>query len=730
MGFARWSCLVVTVMVGCGTPPRGAPRSAPVAAVASPSAKASATAPVLAKPAFDYPPSRRSDQVDVLHGISVRDPYRWLEDADSDETRRWISAQNELTRGFLDKLPERPAIAKRLRELWDYERFELPLAGGGRYFYSYNSGLQNQPVLYWLPKLDAEPRLLLDPNTLSPDGTVALMRMVPSEDGKLLAYGLSRAGSDWTEWRVRRVDDGRDLPDLIEWSKFAPVAWAGDNKGFYYSAFDKPVGAALSEANYFNKLYFHKLGEQQAQDKLIYERRDHKKWNFVPLGTRDGHYVVISVNEGTDPKNALLYIDLLKPKAAPVELVSSIEHAYDLIGNRGSTFWFYTNQDAPRGRVVSIDLAKPDHKFVEVVAEQPETLRQVELIGGKLVANYMKDAYTELRVLDVRGALERSLALPGLGTAWLADGDDRSSAGFFSYESYYEPRRIVRFDLKTQASAVFREPHVKFEPGAYETTQVFYTSKDGTRVPLFITHKKSVAPGPDVPCLLYGYGGFSIALTPSFGVANLAWLELGGVLAVPNLRGGGEYGEAWHEAGKRDKKQNVFDDFIAAAEYLQRQQLASRDKLAILGRSNGGLLIGAMLAQRPDLFGVALPGVGVMDMLRFHRFTIGWGWIDDYGSPDDAQDFQVLYRYSPLHNLRPGVKYPATLITTGDHDDRVVPAHSFKFAATLQHDQAGDAPVLIRVETRAGHGAGIPTDKKIEEVADQLAFARAAMGVR
>ncbi|HVY30277.1 MAG TPA: prolyl oligopeptidase family serine peptidase [Polyangiaceae bacterium] len=728
MALVRWSGILFVALGGCGpAPSTGAAPALPIASGRPVPAAPSATVAV-AKPAFVYPESRISDQSDVLHGVTVRDPYRWLEDADSEETKRWVEAQNRLTHGFLEKLPERPVIAQRLRELWDYERFDLPIERGGRYFYTHNSGLQNQSVLYWLPKLDAQPKLLLDPNTLSPDGTVALTRIALSEDGKLLAYGLSRGGSDWTEFHVRRVDDGKDLPDVISWSKFASIAWTRDGKGFFYSAYDEPKpGQALSEANYYNKLYFHRLGDKQSQDRLIYERRDQKKWGFGATATRDGRYVVVSINEGTDPKNGVLYIDLSKPKSKPVELVPKLEWAYELIGNHGSTFWFYTNHEAPRGRVVKIDVAQAKPEFVEVIPQRAWTLRQVERVGGKFVVNYLVDAHSELRVLNDAGKDERSLVVPGLGTASLAEGDDRRDAGFYSYESFYEPRRIMTFDVKRGSTGTFRSPSVKFEPAKYETVQVFYSSKDGTKVPMFITRKKGTEPGPKVPTLLYGYGGFSISITPTFSVANLTWLELGGVLAVPNLRGGGEYGEAWHEAGKLANKQNVFDDFIAAAEYLRSEKLATPQTLAIQGRSNGGLLVGAMLAQRPDLFGAALPGVGVMDMLRFHKFTIGWGWTDDYGSPDDAEGFKVLYRYSPLHNLRPGLKYPATLITTGDHDDRVVPAHSFKFAAALQHAQAGDAPVLIRIETRAGHGAGIPTEKKIEEVADQWAFARAAL---
>jgi prolyl oligopeptidase len=721
-GYVGWMLLLGAGLSACATP---TPASAPPV----PSPTMSPTTPPPAPPRFAYPNSPRGSVVDVLHGVSVPDPYRWLEDADSAETRAWVEAQNRVTRGYLYGLPRREAIRSRLRELWDYERFNLPFERGGRYFYRHNSGLQNQSVLYWLSSLTAEPKLLLDPNGLSADGTVALMRAVPSEDGKLLAYGLSRAGSDWTEWRVRRVDNGQDLPDLLQWSKFSTVAWRVDGSGFYYTAYDAPApGAELSATNFYNKLFFHRLGDAQAKDQLVYERKDQPKWSFGATTTRDGRYVIITATEGTDPKNSVLYLDLRQPPGPPNALVPEMTSLFDFIGNRGTTLLFRTDRDAPRGRIVSLDLAKPKPELTEIVPQQAETLREVERVGGKLLLNYMKDAYSEVRVYTERGALEQTLPLPGLGTVWLAEGDPKRDQTFFAYESYHDPQRIVRYDIKTQKQEVFREPKLKLDPGAFETKQVFYTSKDGTRVPMFLTYKKGLNVGPETPCLLYGYGGFSIPLTPSFSVGNLAWLELGGMLAVPNLRGGGEYGETWHEAGKKEHKQNVFDDFIAAAEYLVQQKLTSTPHLSILGRSNGGLLVGAMLAQRPDLFGAALPGVGVMDMLRFHKFTIGWSWTDDYGSPDDAKDFKALYAYSPLHNLRQGAKYPATLITTGDHDDRVVPAHSFKFAAALQRAQGGDAPVMIRIETRAGHGAGIPTEKKIDEVADQWAFLWAATG--
>ncbi len=693
-----------------------------------------ATAPSAATSAaqrFDYPKSRRDPLVETLHGVEVADPYRWLEQSSSSATKAWIDEQNRLTFRFLEQIPERARLRARMKELWQIERWDLPTERGGRYFYRYNPGLLNQPRLYWLAALGAEPQLLLDVNELAADGTVALKGVVPSEDGKLVAYGLSRAGSDWTEWRVRRVDDGNDLPDSIQWTKFSWVAWTRDGSGFYYSRYAEPQpGQSLEAANYYNKLYFHRLGQAQADDRLVYERPDQKKHSFYPIVTRDGRYLLISINEGTDPKNAVLYVDLRRPEAKPTELVPTLSHEYSFIGSRGDKLWFKTDAGAPRGRVVAVDLAERRPRFVDVIPQAGETLQQVERVGGRLVANYLKNAFTELRVYDERGQLEQTLPLPGLGTAWLSEGDEKRSDVFVSYESFSTPREQLRFDLAQRVSEPFRRPNVEFDPAAFETRQVFYPSKDGTRISMFLTYKKGLALGPSTPCLLYGYGGFNIAITPTFRVANLAWLELGGVLATPNLRGGGEYGSSWHEAGKRAKKQNVFDDFSAAAEYLVREGVTSREKLAISGRSNGGLLVGAMLAQRPELFGAALPGVGVHDMLRFHKFTIGWSWVDDYGSPDVAEDFQVLYRYSPLHNLRPGVSYPPTLITTADHDDRVVPAHSFKFAAALQHAQAGPSPILIRIETRAGHGEGIPTDKRIEEAADQWAFLVQALGMK
>lgn len=684
-------------------------------------------APAVARPsqvasAFLYPEAAQDPTVDTLHGVSVRDPYRWLEDTQSARTRTWIDEQNRLTQPYLQQISARGEIKRRLTELWNYERFDLPLRKGGRYFYSYNPGLNNQPAWYWLTALDAEPKLLLDPNLLAQDGTVALKGIVPSRDGKLLAYGAARAGSDWVDWKVRRVDSGEDLGDEIRWTKFSPIAWAHDGRGFYYSRYDEPTPhAALEQSNYYNKLYFHVLGQAQAADRLVYERPQDKEWSFEPLVSNDGRYLIVSVSKGTDSENAVLVQDLGAPKSKLQELLMAFDAEYSFIGNQGSRLWFKTDLAAPRGRVVALNLADRKHALQEVIPERAETLRQIERIGEKFIGNYLKDAHAELHVFDGKGSWQRKIDLPGLGTVWLESGDDESREVFWSFESYATPRTIYRDDVAIGKPAIFRGPKVSFDPSVYETQQVFYASKDGTPIPMFVTRKTDTVPGPDTPCLLFGYGGFGLSLTPTFSPENLAWLQMGGLYAVPNLRGGGEYGESWHDAGKKHLKQNVFDDFIAAAEYLVTQQLTSSRKLAIHGRSNGGLLMGAMLTQRPDLFAAVLPGVGVMDMLRFHKFTIGWAWVDDYGSPDDPNDFKALYAYSPLHNLKPR-SYPATLITTADHDDRVVPAHSFKFAAALQAAQTGSAPILIRIDVKAGHGSGKPTSKRIEEVADQWTF--------
>lgn len=677
-----------------------------------------------ALPETAYPATFQTNQVDDYHGVKVADPYRWLEDDNAPATKAWVEAQNKVTFGFLEQVPERARIKERMTALWNYERFGVPFKLGGRYFYSRNDGLQNQSVLYTLKTLDQEPTLLLDPNKLSTDGTVALSGYAISEDGNLMAYGLATAGSDWQEWKVRDIRTGQDLPDQLKWVKFSGASWTHDSKGFFYSRYDEPkAGAQLSGVNYFQKLYYHRLGTPQSEDNLIYQRADHKDWGFGGSVTDDGRYLIVTVSQGTDPKNRVFYQDLGAPGTSVVELLNDFDASYNFIDNDGPVFWFHTDLKAPRGRIIAIDVREPDRaRWREIIPQAAETLGAVSVVNHQFIANYLKDARSQVKVFKTDGAFVREVALPSLGSAGGFGGRQADTETFYSFTSFNTPAVIFRYEPTTGASTVFRQPKVAFNPADYETTQVFYSSKDGTRVPMFISHKKGLKLDGRAPTYLYGYGGFNISLTPSFSVANLVWMEMGGVFAMPNLRGGGEYGEDWHQAGTKLRKQNVFDDFIAAGEWLVAHHYTSRDHLAIGGGSNGGLLVGACLSQRPDLFGAALPAVGVMDMLRFHKFTIGWAWTSDYGSSENAEEFKALYAYSPLHHLKRGTKYPATMITTADHDDRVVPAHSFKFAAALQAAQAGKAPVLIRIETKAGHGAGKPTTKIIEEAADKWAF--------
>jgi prolyl oligopeptidase len=678
-----------------------------------------------------YPATATTNQVDEYHGVKVADPYRWLEDDNAPATKAWVEAQNRVTFGELARIPQRETLRKRLTELWNYERFGLPYRQGGRYFYSRNDGLQNQSVLYTLERLDGEPRVLLDPNTLSKDGTVALAGTAISEDGNLLAYGLATAGSDWQEWKVRDVRTGQDLSDHLKWIKFSGAAWTHDHQGFFYSRYDEPKpGEQLSGVNYFQKLYYHKLATPQAEDRLVYHRPDHKDWGFGGSVTDDGRYLIITISQGTDTKNRVFYQDLATAGAPVIELLNDFDASYNFIDNDGPVFWFMTDLKAPRGRVIAIDTRQPGREhWKELIPQAAETLTGVGTLNQQFVANYLKDARSQIKVMDLEGRPVREIELPGLGSAGGFGGKRKDTETFFSYTSFNTPAIIFRHDMATRETTVFRQPKVAFRPEDYETRQVFFASKDGTRIPMFITHRRGLKLDGTNPTYLYGYGGFAISLTPSFSVANLVWMEMGGVFAMPNLRGGNEYGEDWHQAGTKLRKQNVFDDFIGAAEFLIASGYTRPDRLAIGGGSNGGLLVGACMTQRPELFGAALPAVGVMDMLRFHKFTIGWAWTSDYGSAENPEEFKALLAYSPLHNLRKGTAYPATMVTTADHDDRVVPAHSFKFAAALQAAHAGDAPVLIRIETRAGHGAGKPTAKIIEEAADKWAFLVKALGM-
>lgn len=687
---------------------------------------------------LNYPPSYPDPTVvDIYHGQPVPDPYRWLEDLDSEQTRAWIEAQNHLTFNYLQQIPARQRIRERLTQLWNYEKYSQPFKEGGRYFYFKNDGLQNQSVLYTQESLEGQARVLLDPNTFSEDGTVALAGIAISRArdsgaehaGRYLAYGLSRSGSDWQEWKVRDIETGEDLPDHLRWIKFSGVSWTLDGQGFFYSRYDEPApGSEYESVNYFQKLYYHRLGTPQSEDVLVYHRPDQKEWGFAGGVTEDGNYLIISVWRGTDPKNLIFYKDLRDPQSPVVELIREFEAEYSFVGNDGSRFWLLTDCQAPRRRLVAIDLEQPD-QVQEVIPEAEETLQGVSLINNQFVAFYLKDAHTQIKTFALDGSYLGEIPLPGLGSASGFGGKRYDTETFYTFTSFTTPPTIYRYDFTSGTSTLFRQPQVDFNPQAYEVQQVSYTSKDGTRIPMFLVHRRGLARTGDHPTLLYGYGGFGISLTPSFSVGLVAWLEMGGVYAQPSLRGGGEYGEEWHQAGTKLNKQKVFDDFIAAAEWLIAHGYTNPAKLAISGGSNGGLLVGACLVQRPELFAAALPAVGVFDMLRFHKFTIGWAWISEYGSPENPEEFKALYAYSPLHNLKPGTAYPATLITTADHDDRVVPAHSFKFAAALQVAQGGSQPILIRIDTKAGHGAGKPTSKLIEEAADRWAFLVQVLGI-
>ncbi|MFT5587930.1 MAG: prolyl oligopeptidase [Bradyrhizobium sp.] len=678
-----------------------------------------------------YPVSKLVDQVDDYHGVKVADPYRWLEDSNSAATQDWITAQNALTQSYLSGIPARSAIRERLTTLWNYERYSVPFRESGRYFISRNDGLQNQAVLYMMAELDGVARLLLDPNTLAADGTVALAGMAVSPDGRYLAYGTAASGSDWNTWKVRDIDSGKDLADELVWVKFSGASWSKDGKGFFYSRYDAPGEATkLAEANYFQKLYYHQIGTLQSADALVYDRPDHKDWGFDGKVSDDGRYLIITIWQGTERKSRVYYKDLADAGNPVLPLLDAFDAAYNFIDNNGPVFLFRTDKDAPRSRIVAIDVRKPGvADWNELVPEAAETLLSANLVGNRLVGSYLQDAHSQIKVFDLNGVFQHDVALPGLGTASGFGGKRDEATTYYSYTGFTTPSTIYRYDIASDTSSVIRQPKVAFDPADYETRQVFYRSKDGTRVPMFIVNRKGIVLDGSNPTYLYGYGGFNISLTPAFSVANLAWMEMGGVYAVPNLRGGGEYGESWHQAGTKLQKQNVFDDFIGAAEWLIANKVTSTPKLAIGGGSNGGLLVGAAMTQRPELFGAALPAVGVMDMLRFHKFTIGWAWTADYGSSDDAAQFAALRAYSPLHNLRSGTCYPATLVTTADHDDRVVPAHSFKFAAAAQAAQAGAAPVLIRIDTKAGHGAGKPTGKQIDEIADRWGFLTRVLGM-
>ena len=677
---------------------------------------------------LNYPVTKKVNVVDNYFGVKVPDPYRWLEDDNSEETKQWVKKQNELTFSYLRQIPYRDKIKKRFEEIYNYPKYSAPFKGGNYYFFSKNDGLQNQSVLYIQKDLESEAEMFLDPNEFSSDGTVSLSTYSVSNDGKFFAYGTASGGSDWNEYHVMEVEGKNKLEDNLKWIKFSGIAWFKD--GFFYSRYPEPKeGEELSATNENCKVYYHKVGTSQEEDILVYEDPSHPKRFFTAQTTEDEKYLIIFFSEGTS-KNGLLAKDLSNPNAVFNTVIEKPEDNYRVIDNLFDKLLVLTDRKAPKYRLVLIDPQNPDEeKWETVIPESEHVLTSVSLIGGKIIANYMQDARNRVYVYDYLGNLESEIELPAIGTVGAFSGKKDNYIAFYTFTSFTYPPTIYMYDATSNQSTLFRQPEIKFDLNSYETKQVFYKSKDGTTVPMFIVHRKGLVLDGKNPAYLYGYGGFNVSLNPTFSASRLIFLENGGVFAMANIRGGGEYGKEWHLAGTVLNKQNVFDDFIAAAEYLIKEKYTNPSKLAIAGGSNGGLLVGAVMNQRPDLFKVALPAVGVMDMLRFHKFTIGWAWVVDYGSSDDSVQFNYLYKYSPLHNIKKGVRYPATLVTTADHDDRVVPAHSFKYIATLQEKQKGNNPVLIRIETRAGHGAGKPTSKIIEEVADVWSFVFYNLGV-
>ncbi len=680
------------------------------------------------------PVTRKLDVVDHYHGVNVADPYRWLEDDNSLDTKAWVKAQNETTFAYLNAIPERKAIQDRMTKLWNYEKFGVPSKHGKSYVYSHNSGLQSQSVLYVTEKLEDKGRVLLDPNTLSAKGTMSLAGISLSEDGKYLAYSLSNAGSDWVKWKVRDVATGQDLADELEWSKFSGAAWDKAGTGFYYERYDAPkAGAALTGVNKFQKVYFHKLGTPQAEDRLVFDRPDQPDWGFGADVSDDGRWLIINQSQGTERKNRIFIQDLSQPGSTIQPLFNGFDGQYVVLGNDGDTFYVQTDFQAPRGRVIAVDVKKPEAAaWREIIPQSTnrDVIAGASLHGDMVAVTWKIDALNRVKLYDLKkGALKRELKRDAIGNQSSFTGKRSEREVYFTFNSFNQPPTIYRYDLKNGKESVFRQPKVDIQPDAFEVKQVFYTSKDGTKVPLFLAHKKGLKLDGTNPALLYGYGGFNSAMSPGYSPATQVWMEMGGVYAMACIRGGNEYGKTWWEQGKRETKQNVFDDFIAAGEYLIAQKFTATPKLAISGGSNGGLLVGACLTQRPDLFGAALPAVGVLDMLRYHKFTIGWAWQSDYMCSEDKAGFENLIKYSPLHTIKPSTKYPATLVTTGDHDDRVVPAHSHKFTATLQAAQAGSAPILTRIETDAGHGAGKPTGKRIAETSDVFGFLLKNLGI-
>jgi len=678
---------------------------------------------------INYPETKKCDTVDEYFGHKVADPYRWLEDDNSEETALWVKAENEITFDYLSKIPFREKIKERLTEIWNYPKYRVPFKKGDNYFFFKNDGLQNQDVLYIQPDLDSEPKMLLDPNTFSEDGTIALSNLGISKDGKILAYSTSEGGSDWKEIYVMNIETGEKYIDHLEWIKFSGISWY--KNGFFYSRYNKPdEGDELKDKNEFHKVFYHKIGDVQAKDKLIYSNKDFPLRNYYAGVTEDEKFLIISESEATSG-NTVYVKDLTKKGNTYYKIGNGFDYQYNIIENIGDKLLVMTNFNAPKNQLVIIDPNNPTpKKWNTIIPEKEEVLKSIQLIGGKIFATYMKDATSKAYIYDMKGELIEEMKIPGIGTLYGLNGKKDESVAFFGFTSFTFPSTVFKYDVDKNDFEVYKKPEIDFDAGQYSTSQVFYKSKDGTEIPMFIIHKKDVKMDGSNPTLLYGYGGFNISMTPSFSVSRLIFLEKGGIYVMANLRGGGEYGEEWHDAGTKLNKQNVFDDFIAAAEYLIDNGYTSSEKLAIMGGSNGGLLVGACMTQRPELYKVALPFVGVMDMLRYHKFTIGWAWAGDYGTSEESEEmFSYLYGYSPVHTIKEGVNYPATLVITADHDDRVVPAHSFKYMATLQEKTLGKNPALIRIETRAGHGAGKPTSKRIEETTDVYSFMMYNLGM-
>jgi prolyl oligopeptidase len=695
-----------------------------------------AIAPIVDAQRLPYPASKKGDVVDDYHGTPIADPYRWMEDLASTQTVAWIGAQNAITNAYLEKLPHREALRKRITELWDYPKVSLPFREAGRLFYRKNSGLQKQSVLYMRRSLSGPPRVVIDPNKVSPDGSTALFAFAPSPDGKLLVYSLSEGGADWQTLHVRDLTTMRDLGDNVRWVRFSGVEWTNDGKGFFYSRYpEPPKGKKLEAALTGHALYYHRIGTPQSQDKLIYQRKDLPTWVTYGDVSEDGRYLVIFLSRGADPRNRL-YVKMLgdpvEPNIdAPVKpLVEDDDAEYWYFGNAGTTLFVRTDKDAPNRKVIAFDVRDPGpEKWKTVVPESKNAIENMSMTGGRIAVQYLVDVKSEVKLFDLNGRETETIALPGVGSVFGLSGRFDTPELFYSYTSPLYPTTVFRYDRLAKKSTPFEAASPKFSAEGYETKQLWATSKDGTRIPYFVTARRGLPLDGTNPTLLYGYGGFSISLTPSYRPDVPAWLELGGVYVTASMRGGGEYGEAWHRAGMLEKKQNVFDDFIAVAEALVREGYTSPAHLAILGGSNGGLLVGAAMTQRPELFAVALPAVGVLDMLRYDKFTGGALWVSEYGAPGDTAAFRHLRAYSPLHNVRASVCYPATLVTTADHDDRVVPSHSYKYTAALQEAQGCDKPILLRVETMTSHGYR-PTDKRIAELADQWAFAVANTGMK